>query len=203
MNTKVRIPSSEKRVRAPRRPILRRAGDAEIIFVGSIVTNLGRVFAAATAERVVAVSLPGEPEAAVRGRLVREWKNCEIRAAGSPLLARALEQLQQFFDGRRRRFDLPLDPRVTPFARRVLDALAAVPFGATLTYGQLAARVGSPGAARAVGTALSKNPIPIILPCHRIVASTGIGGFAGKAKAVDVKRKLLNHESADNGTGKL
>ena len=87
----------------------------------------------------------------------------------------------------------------TDFQHRVWSALLDIPAGDTLTYGELAAKLGKPSAARAVGTALGKNPVPLIVPCHRIVSSTGLGGFTGN---LDIKRALLNTEALQNLTKK-
>jgi methylated-DNA-[protein]-cysteine S-methyltransferase len=103
-------------------------------------------------------------------------------------------ELDEYFEGRRRDFDLPLDLRVAPFNEAVLHELARVPYGRTDTYGSLAAKVGKPKAARAVGTVMNRNPIPIVLPCHRIVGANGsLTGYAG---GLDVKRALLELEGA-------
>ena len=103
-------------------------------------------------------------------------------------------ELDEYFDGRRREFDLPLDLRVAPFNADVLRELARVPYGRTDTYGALAAKVGRPKAARAVGTVMHRNPIPIVLPCHRIVGANGsLTGYAG---GLDVKLRLLQLEGA-------
>jgi methylated-DNA-[protein]-cysteine S-methyltransferase len=103
-------------------------------------------------------------------------------------------ELDEYFEGRRRDFDLPLDLRVAPFNEAVLHELARVPYGHTDTYGSLAAKVGKPKAARAVGTVMNRNPIPIVLPCHRIVGANGsLTGYAG---GLDVKRALLELEGA-------
>jgi methylated-DNA-[protein]-cysteine S-methyltransferase len=93
----------------------------------------------------------------------------------------ARRELDQYFGGRRRSFDLTLDLRaLPPFTVQVLDELGRVPYGETTTYGELAARVGRPRAARAVGTVMNRNRIPIVLPCHRVVGSTGdLTGYAG------------------------
>src|SRR3954471_19191577 len=108
-------------------------------------------------------------------------------------------ELDEYFAGRRRAFDVPLDLRVAPFHEAVLHELARVPYGRTETYGSLAAKVGRPNAARAVGTVMNRNPIPIVLPCHRIVGANGsLTGYAG---GLDVKRALLELEGATLAIG--
>jgi methylated-DNA-[protein]-cysteine S-methyltransferase len=103
-------------------------------------------------------------------------------------------ELDEYFEGRRQVFDLPIDLRVAPFHADVLAELARVPYGRTETYGSLAAKVGRPKAARAVGTVMNRNPIPIVLPCHRIVGANGsLTGYAG---GLDVKLRLLQLEGA-------
>ena len=103
-------------------------------------------------------------------------------------------ELDEYFEGRRQVFDLALDLRVAPFHEQVLHELALVPYGRTETYGGLAAKVGRPRAARAVGTVMHHNPIPIVLPCHRIVGANGsLTGYAG---GLDRKRLLLQLEGA-------
>ncbi len=110
----------------------------------------------------------------------------------TPLLARAAEQLGQYFAGERRDFDLPLAPPGTPFQRRVWTEMARIPFGATESYGALARRTAS--VARAVGGACAANPIPIVIPCHRVVDADGtLGGFSG-GTGPETKRALLELE---------
>jgi methylated-DNA-[protein]-cysteine S-methyltransferase len=110
----------------------------------------------------------------------------------TPLLARAAEQLGEYFAGARRDFDLPLDPAGTPFQRRVWTEMVRIPFGATASYGALARKTGS--VARAVGGACGANPIPIVIPCHRVVGKGGaLGGFSGGA-GPPTKRALLELE---------
>ncbi|MFI7317278.1 methylated-DNA--[protein]-cysteine S-methyltransferase [Streptomyces venezuelae] len=114
-----------------------------------------------------------------------------VHAPDSPLLAGAIRQLEEYFAGERHDFELPLDwSLVTGFNRQVLRELAAgVPYGAVVGYGDLARRVGSPGAAQAVGLAMGANPLPVVVPCHRVVESDGgIGGFGG---GLETKRQLL------------
>ena len=119
-----------------------------------------------------------------------------------PKVARLLKitakQLAEYFSGRRVRFTAQLDlSSLNPFAKKVLRALARVPYGRTITYGQLAKRVGSGDAARAVGNVMAQNPVPIIVPCHRVVASGGsLGGFSAPG-GLALKRRLLSLESVD------
>jgi methylated-DNA-[protein]-cysteine S-methyltransferase len=106
-----------------------------------------------------------------------------------PVLAAAEAQLHEYFAGDRKDFDLPLDLRGTEFQVDAWQALASVPYGETTSYGEQAERIGRPGAFRAVGAANGKNPVPIILPCHRIVGANGsLTGFAG---GLDLKQRLL------------
>ena len=102
-------------------------------------------------------------------------------------------ELEEYFTGRRQRFDVPLDWRlVGEFQRRVLSACAAIPFGRVATYQDMAASAGNPKASRAAGTALGRNPMPIVVPCHRVLR-TG-GGFGGYTGGIDKKRTLLELE---------
>ena len=112
----------------------------------------------------------------------------------SALLARASEQLAEYFARSRTTFDIPLDPPGTPFQQRVWEALRAIPYGTTLSYSDLAGRLGDLRATRAVGAANGKNPIPVIVPCHRVIGANGaLTGFGG---GLDRKRWLLEHEGA-------
>lgn len=113
--------------------------------------------------------------------------------ADEPVLRRAREQLSEYFAGARRRFDLPLDPQGTPFQRAVWSALAEIDFGETRSYAALARALGRPSAARAVGAANGRNPVGIIVPCHRVIGSDAkLVGYAG---GLDRKQWLLAHEA--------
>ena len=108
-------------------------------------------------------------------------------------LAEARDQLLAYLAGRRRSFSLPLAPGGSDFQRQVWAALLRIPWGETLTYGELARRLGREGAARAVGTANGGNPLPILIPCHRVVAANGLGGYSG---GLALKRRLLTLEGS-------
>jgi len=125
----------------------------------------------------------------------RDWQ----RDTRHPLLRQARRELQEYFAGRRRRFDVPLDPPGTPFQRSVWKSIAKVGFGKTMTYGELARRAGHPGSARAAGAATGRNPLGIIVPCHRILGSNGsLTGYAGGLRR---KRALLALERPGGNPG--
>jgi methylated-DNA-[protein]-cysteine S-methyltransferase len=109
-----------------------------------------------------------------------------------PALRECAAQVAEYFAGERGRFDLPLAPRGTPFQRRVWQEIAKVPYGATITYSELARRAGRPGSARAAGAATGRNPLALVVPCHRIVAADGAltgyaGGLARKARLLELE----------------
>jgi methylated-DNA-[protein]-cysteine S-methyltransferase len=116
------------------------------------------------------------------------------RDARHPVLRQARRELMEYFAGKRKRFDVALDPQGTPFQRSVWKSIAKVDFGRTITYGELAQRAGHPGSARAAGAATGRNPLSVIVPCHRIMGSDGsLTGYAG---GLNRKRALLALEGA-------
>lgn len=122
------------------------------------------------------------------------WVEANGGGPAADILARARQQLAEYFDRARTTFDLPLEALGSPFEHRVWNALRAIPYGSTLSYGALAKQLGDPRGMRAVGSANGKNPIPIIVPCHRVVGAKGeLTGFGG---GLDCKRWLLEHEGA-------
>jgi methylated-DNA-[protein]-cysteine S-methyltransferase len=156
-------------------------------------TDIGPLLLAATPEGVVNVVFHATD--AVRDRALERVASRlgaePVEAPGSPLLAEAIRQVEAYFAGERHDFDLPLDwSLISGFNREVLRELATgVPYGTVVGYGDLAGRVGQPGAAQAVGVAMGSNPLPVVVPCHRVVESDGgIGGFGG---GLETKRKLL------------
>ncbi len=118
----------------------------------------------------------------------------EWREGDHPVLRAARTQLGEYFAGARTQFDLPLSRKGTPFQEDVWTALADIPYGKTVTYGELATRTGRPTAVRAVGAAIGRNPLPIVVPCHRVVGADGsLTGFSG---GVPAKHHLLDLERA-------
>lgn len=142
---------------------------------------------------LVRLVLPGSDARREEASLARRD---EVRDGDDALLERARRQLKEYFAGERREFDLPLSQRGTDFQRAVWHALADIPYGETRSYADIAAAVGRPGAARAVGQANRRNPVPVIVPCHRVIAADGdLGGYQGKWNPDGgLKARLLRHE---------
>ena len=113
--------------------------------------------------------------------------------APSPLLEEAATQIRAYYAGQREVFELPLRVDASPFQQAVCDAIAAIPFGETRSYGDLARALGRP--AQAIGQGCGGNPIPLLIPCHRVLSTTGLGGFSGDG-GVETKVWLLKHEGA-------
>ncbi|MFF8658724.1 methylated-DNA--[protein]-cysteine S-methyltransferase [Streptomyces huasconensis] len=156
-------------------------------------SDIGPLLLAATGTGLVTVAFHATDDVrdATVDRLGSRLGAEPVRAPGSPLLAEPIRQLAAYFAGERRAFELPLDwSLISGFNRQVLRELASgVPFGTVVGYGDLARRVGQPGAAQAVGIAMGANPLPVVVPCHRVVESDGgIGGFGG---GLETKRQLL------------
>ena len=123
-----------------------------------------------------------------------DWGWAPVQSA-TPLLTEAKTQLDAYFDGALTAFDLPLTPAGTGFQRAVYDVMTSIAYGKTMTYAEVAQKVGS--VARAVGSVCGSNPIPIVIPCHRVVAAHGaLGGYSGDG-GLDTKRALLRLEGAD------
>ena len=138
-------------------------------------TPVGQIVLEGDGDVLIGLRLPNDPG---HGRRDEE----------SPILKEAATQLQEYFAGARTEFDLPMELDGTPFQREVWGELSRIPYGETISYGELARRVGRPKGPRAVGQANGRNPIAIIVPCHRVLASNGIGGYGG---GLTCKRALL------------
>lgn len=167
------------------------------VALGSLDTPIGRLHAAATSQGLVRIGFGCMADEADIMAELAELPG-SMGEGGPAWLEEPISQLGEYFDGSRNRFELDLDWRLSHgFYRRVLDTLMTVDYGATVSYGELAHMVGSPGAARAVGTAMSTNPIPLVVPCHRVVRSDGsVGEYGGRP---EVKAWLIAHERKNRG----
>ncbi|MGH9790976.1 MAG: methylated-DNA--[protein]-cysteine S-methyltransferase [Candidatus Acidiferrales bacterium] len=162
----------------------------EIMAETTMDSPIGRIYVAAGPGGITRMEIGRVPAARAGARANGTGAWAEALAH----LARAVRQLEEYFAGRRRDFDLRLDLRGTPLQQRVWQGLLAIPFGRTLTYGELARRVGTPRAARAVGAACGSNPVPLVVPCHRVIGSDGsLHGYGG---GLWRKEFLLKHEGA-------
>jgi O-6-methylguanine DNA methyltransferase len=158
----------------------------------AIRTRIGTVRVAATERGVCKIALGQETAQDFFCWLERCVRHAPRRSEPSDLVALALDQIAEYLAARRRQFDLPLDLRGTEFQHRVWAAVAAIPYGQTRTYAQVAQAIGKPPAVRAVGAANGANPLPLVVPCHRVIGSDGsLTGYGG---GLDVKRRLLEME---------
>lgn len=178
-----------------RAAITHRAAEEGLIDVayGAYDSPIGALTVMVSDRGLVRVSYPEDGIAAQLEELADRVSPRILEAAA--LTDQVRRQLDEYFDGTRRSFDVKIDWRlVRGFAREVLAVTSAIPFGSVSTYGEVAARAGSPRAYRAAGNALGSNPIPIVVPCHRVLhAGGGLGGYSG---GLDRKRYLLNLEEA-------
>ena len=150
-----------------------------------IVTPLGTLFATAAGGALTGLYYEG-------GRHAPEISGTWVEDCAAAPLAECARQVGEYLEGKRQRFELPLAPQGSEFQRRVWLEIARIPFGETLTYAELARRAGAPGAARAAGAATGRNPLSILVPCHRVVATDGsLTGYAG---GLERKTRLLEIE---------
>jgi O-6-methylguanine DNA methyltransferase len=152
----------------------------DTLYYRAVETPVGRIEAWATDRGVRYVDLPGGRPP----KLPRDAGSCRH-------LDRLAKAVTSYFGGKGRRFDVPVDVEATPFQQLVWDEMRRIPFGRTRTYGELAEAIGRPTSARAVGNACSKNPVPLIVPCHRVVGRSGAGGWSGRP---GLKESLLEIE---------
>lgn len=157
----------------------------------TVESPIGTLLVATTEKGLVRIGFRGEPEDLVLEDLAKRLSPRVVRAPRR--VAPVARELDEYFAGRRRRFEVPLDwSLVGPYARKVLRATAAIPFGKVSTYREVARKAGNPAASRAAGNALGSNPIPVVVPCHRVLRTNGtLGGYGG---GLDVKEHLLRLE---------
>lgn len=178
----------------PRPALAERAAVEGLLDVAyaTVDSPVGRLTVAATPRGLVRVAFDAQPPEAVAEELAALVSPRVLEAPAQ--LDGVRRELDEYFEGRRREFDLPLDLRGREgFSRLILERLARVPYGEVTTYKSLAVEAGNPRAARAVGTIMNRNPIPIVLPCHRVVGSNG--SLVGYGGGLDRKRLLLDLES--------
>jgi methylated-DNA-[protein]-cysteine S-methyltransferase len=197
-----RGPGDEHRLRADARAAAERLslsaaaqGAADIAYA-PMDTPVGPLLLAATADGLVRLAYVNGGQDPVLEDLARRVSPRIVAAPAR--LDGARRELEEYFGGRRRRFELPIDWRLaSPFARRVLSFTAAIPYGRVSSYAEVAAAAGSPRGSRAAGNALGANPLPIVVPCHRVLRTGGgLGGYTG---GLERKRWLLGLEGAPGG----
>ena len=165
----------------------------DTLFVETFDTAIGALVAAATNTALVAISLPNY----TREQMITRFRGKSASLAihkGNDLCKEARSQIKRYCDGDLTEFDLPHTLEFcTPFEQAVLRQVSAIPYGETRSYGDIARLAGYPRAFRAVGTANARNPLPLLVPCHRVVAANGLGGYGG---GLSLKRKLLTLEQS-------
>lgn len=167
------------------------------IAVGEMKTPLGTITIAVGPKGLLRIDLPGTRPAGRRSIVARGYEGLPVEAEDARV-AEVKRQLGEYFEGRRRRFQLPLDPQGTDFDRAVWRQVGKVGYSQVATYGDVARAIGRPAAFRAVGAANGRNPLPIVVPCHRIVGSCGrLTGYGG---GLSLKARLLRGEGVQLST---
>jgi O-6-methylguanine DNA methyltransferase len=172
----------------------------EILHTARFESPIGPLFVASSERGLVCLELPHASGRGFAGWLRGAGRGCRAAPGFAPNRA-AVTQLGEYLEGKRRRFELPLDLRGTPFQRAVWEELLRIPYGETRSYAEVARALGRPQAVRAVGAANGANPVAIVVPCHRVVATGGkLGGYGG---GLPLKKRLLVLERAEPGGGRL
>lgn len=162
------------------------------IYVSNIESNIGKIFIASSDKGLIKVSLDCSKEDFIKSLISLYNRNIVFNDRKNEKI---LTQMKNYLKGNLKKFDVGIDIKVTDFQKKILNMVKRIEYGKVKSYGQIAKEIKKPGASRAVGNAIAKNPIPIVIPCHRVVKSDGtIGGFGGKVNRVDIKRKLLKIE---------
>jgi len=173
----------------------------ELLFCVNLESVIGPLFLAASSRGLVALEfdarMPGQQSIRPNPRDLREERNSVTFESSASLMHRYVDELEEYFSGKRRKFTFPLDLRGTDFQLACWRALVAIPYGETRTYADIARAVDKPNAFRAVGMANNRNPVAIVVPCHRVIASDG--SLCGYGGGLDLKRKLLELEGALTG----
>jgi len=162
------------------------------VYRESVATPIGRITLLSSDKGLCYVGLPGSSKTELDRFVNRYFSGAKVAPGGSHN-KKAASEIIAYLNGKIKRFSVPLDLKAEGFSKKALLKVKAIPHGKTRTYGQIAASLGNPRAARAVGAANASNPIPIIIPCHRVVGATGLGGYGG---GVSLKKRLLSSEGA-------
>lgn len=165
----------------------------KVIYLHSFETDFGTFRSAATDKGVVVISLPNSSSGHIESVIEANFRNCEIRHGGQ-INKRLEKELKRYFEGRLKKFSVPIEVIGNEFTEKVLRRVAAIPYGVTMSYGDVAHAIGHPRAHRAVGNVMRGNNLPLVVPCHRIVAANGLGGYGGGEA---FKEKLLRREGAN------
>lgn len=160
------------------------------LYIHSFKSKWGVFRTAATSKSLVMVSMPHESQVSFDDHIADRFPGFSLETGGT-INRLAEKEIRAYLDGKNHKFTVKFDIYASPFQKKVLKYVARIPFGQVKSYGEIAELVGCPRAARAVGTANARNCLPLIIPCHRVVGSNGIGGYGG---GLELKRKLLRHE---------
>ena len=163
------------------------------LFVHKFNTPIGWIRVAATEKGLALITLGKGGKAQFDVAIDRDFGDYQFLSGGA-LNKRAEKQIKGYLAGRLKKFNLPLDLKGTPFQIEALKKVASIPYGRVRTYGKIASAIGKPKASRAVGSANAKNRLPLVIPCHRVVATDGLGGYGG---GIGLKRRLLALEGVD------
>ena len=162
----------------------------EKLFVHKFKTKWGEFRTAATKSRLVLISMPGESISYFDDKIAEKLEGLIVEQGGK-LNKQAEREIKAYLAGNLKKFTIDFEIDASPFQKKVLKFVSRIPYGKTYSYGEIALKLGNPRASRAVGTANARNNLPLIIPCHRVVAANGPGGYGGD---LSLKIKLLRHE---------
>ena len=160
------------------------------IFVHHFKTKWGKFLTAATESKLLLISMPGESIAYFDDKIAENFGGLTVKQGGK-LNKQAEKEIKAYLAGNLKKFTIDFEIDAAPFQKKVLKFVSTIPYGKTFSYGEIALKLGNPRASRAVGTANARNNLPLIIPCHRVVAANGLGGYGG---GLPLKIKLLRHE---------
>ena len=160
------------------------------IFVHQFETRWGEFRTAANESKLLLISMPGESIAYFDDKIAENFGGLTVKQGGK-LNKQAEKEIKAYLAGNLKEFTIDFEIDAAPFQKKVLKFVSTIPYGKTFSYGEIALKLGNPRASRAVGTANARNNLPLIIPCHRVVAANGLGGYGG---GLPLKIKLLRHE---------